>query len=153
MIFNSKPIITQYFAANSSYYRRFNLFGHEGLDLVPQGGDWTIFSWFTGKVMRRYSSNIYGETIIIHEPTHGLSWRLAHFDRIFANEGAIIDLGQQLGVMGDTPTGRDGIGGVMPAHLHINCIPMTEYGIRDFQNNGFKGRVDPLGVLRDKGEL
>lgn len=154
MIFNSKPIITQYFAANPSYYAQYNLFGHEGLDLVPQGGDWTIFSWLSGVVGRKYTSSVYGETLIIYEPSRGLSWRIAHMDRIFADEGALIDLGQQLGVMGDTPKGRAGIGGKpMPPHLHINCIPMKVWDKRDFPHNGFKGRVDPLGVLRDRGEL
>lgn len=153
MIFNSRPIITQYFAANPDYYKQYKLFGHEGIDLVPQGGDWTIFSWLSGVVGRRYTSPVYGETVIIYEARVGLSWRIAHMDRVFVDEGALIDLGQQLGVMGDTPTGRDGISGKMKAHLHINCIPMKVWGKRDFLDNGFKGRVDPLGVLRDRGEL
>ena len=120
---------------------------------MPEGGDWTIFAWMSGVVGRRYTSTVYGETIIIYEPSRGLSWRLAHLDRVFVDEGSLVDHGQQLGMMGDTPTGRDGIGGVMLPHLHINCIPMSKWGIRDFRDNGFKGRVDPLGVLRDRGEL
>lgn len=153
MIFNSPPRITQYFAANPEYYAQFDLFGHEGIDLVPEGGDWTIFAWTHGVVTRRYTSTVYGETVIIYEPTKGLSWRVAHMDRVYADEGAMVGIGQQLGVMGDTPRGRGGIGGIMRAHLHINCIPMNKWETRDFPDNGFKGRVDPLGVLRERGEL
>jgi len=153
MIFKSEPRITQYFAWNPEYYRKFGLFGHEGLDLVPKGKDWTIYSWMHGVVKRVYFSQVYGITCIIYEPKNGLSWRLAHLAECSVKEGQFVEYDTKLGVMGDTPTGRDGIGGKMAAHLHINCIPMKEWDKRDFADNGFKGRVDPLGVLRERGEL
>lgn len=158
MIFNSKPKITQYFAANPQFYAQYDLFGHEGIDLVPTGKEWTVYSWMHGVVMRRYASSVYGETIIIHERKSGLSWRIAHLGKVFVNEGDRVEFDTKLGVMGNTPSGRAGIGGKpMEAHLHINCIPMFEYTTdeskRDFYRNGFKGRVDPLGVLRERGEV
>lgn len=152
MIFNSTPVITQYFAANSIHYKQYGLFGHEGLDLVPSTGDWTVFSWFTGKVTRKYFSTVYGNTVIIVDAYHKFSWRLAHLDSIDVNEGQHVYISTKIGMMGATPTGREGIGGTMPAHLHINCIPMDGED-RRFPNNGFKGRVDPLAVLVDRGEI
>ena len=145
MIFNTRPKITQYFSENSGHYKQFDLFGHEGLDLVPTGPDWSVFSWMKGVVGRKYFSNVYGNTIIIYEPKCGLSWRLAHLDKVFVDEGDYIEYDNPIGVMGDTPTGRAGINGKMAAHLHINCIPMKTWPVYDFPLNGFKGRVDPLG--------
>lgn len=153
MIFKSKPRITQFFGANRKYYSQYNLFGHEGLDLVPTGTEQTIFSWMHGKVMRVYYSEVYGITCILHEKKCGLSWRIAHMKSCQVSEGDFIEYDDIIGIMGDTPTGRDGIDGVMAAHVHINCIPMIEYDKRDYKHNGFKGRVDPLGVLRERGEL
>lgn len=153
MIFSSKPRITQYFGANSDYYSQFHLFGHEGLDLVPTGPDFTIYSWMRGVIGRRYTSDIYGETIIIYESKNALSWRLAHLSKVFVEEGDYIEYDNPIGIMGDTPTGRAGIDGKMKAHLHINCVPMTTWSTKDFELNGFKGRVDPLGVLRERGEI
>jgi len=152
MIFNSKPVITQYFSENSVYYKQFNLFGHEGLDLVPSTGDWTVYSWLTGKVTRKYFSTVYGNTLIIRDQYVDFSWRIAHLDSIEVNEGAYVYLGTKIGMMGATPTGRDGIGGLMKAHLHINCVPMDGEE-RRYPDNGFKGRVDPLGVLIERGEI
>lgn len=153
MIFTSKPRITQYFAANPQYYKQFNLFGHEGIDLVPRGTEWTIYSWIHGIVKRVYFSEVYGVTCIIYEPKNKLSWRIAHMESCQVTEGVFIEYDSIIGIMGDTPSGRDGITGKMKAHVHINCVPMLEWGHRDFQHNGFKGRVDPLGVLRERGEL
>lgn len=153
MIFKSKPRITQHFSANPDYYKQFGLWGHEGLDLVPTDGDWTVFLPFNGIVVRKYFSEVYGNTLIVQEASGDMSWRFAHLDRIYVNEKDVLYDGDPIGVMGDTPTGRDGIGGKMPAHLHINCIPKRPGKDREFPDNGFKGRVDPLGVLWSKGEF
>lgn len=153
MIFTSKPRITQYFAENPKHYKQYNLFGHEGIDLVPTGSEWTIYSWMHGIVKRVYYSEVYGITCIIHEKRCGLSWRIAHMKSCQVKEGDFVEYDSIIGIMGATPTGRVGIGGVMGAHLHINCIPMLLWDKRDYLHNGFKGRVDPLGVLRERGEL
>lgn len=153
MIFKSKPRITQHFSDNSVYYKQFGLWGHEGLDLVPTGDDWTIFLPFDGVVVRKYESTVYGNTLIIQEVGGDMSWRFAHMDSVYVREKDIIHADDPIGTMGATPVGRDGIGGTMPAHLHINCIPQRPGKDREFPNNGFKGRVDPLGVLWSKGEL
>ena len=154
MIFSSKPKITQFFAENPKFYARFDLFGHEGIDLIPTSTEWTIYSWMHGVVGRRYSSSVYGETAIIYESKSGLSWRIAHMEKLFIEEGDYLEFDAIIGFRGATPEGRVGIDGrPMKAHLHINCMPMKTWGTRDFPRNGFKGRVDPLGVLRERGEI
>lgn len=154
MIFKTKPRITQYFSDNPQFYGQWGLWGHEGIDIVPTGQDWTIYSWMDGRVEQVYESQVYGKTIIIHERVRGISWRLAHLERIDVRVHDLVIPGDTLGVMGATPYGRSGIGGLpMAAHLHVNCVPMRRWGQKDFEKNGFKGRVDPLGVLRDRGEL
>ena len=153
MIFKSKPRITQYFSDNPDFYKRFGLWGHEGIDMVPTGSDWTIFAPFNGIITRKYCSEVYGETLIIQQAGKDISWRFAHFNKIYVKERDVVCDGNALGLMGNTPHGREGIGGPMGAHLHINCVPKRPGKEREYPDNGFKGRVDPLGVLWEMGEM
>ncbi len=154
MIFNTFPIITQYFGENPQFYKQWNLFGHEGIDLIPSGDDYGVAVPLGGTVRAAYHSAVYGNTIMVHSMALRMSFRFAHLDYFVVSEGAVLQAGDLIGQMGNSPSGRLGINGKpMGAHLHMNCVPMTEWGKKDFPDNGFKGRVDPLGVLRFLGEL
>ena len=154
MIFSSEPRITQYFAENPDFYKSFGLFGHEGIDLVPTNVDNQVFAFLSGYVTRKYLSRDYGLTVMIHSPALKITYRYAHLSECFVDEGDNIATSQKVGIMGHTPVGRVGIDGQpMRDHLHISVIPEVVVGVKDFPNNGFKGRVDPLGMLRILGEL
>ncbi len=154
MIFASKPVITQFFAENPEFYKQFGLFGHEGIDLVPSGTDKSVHSFIAGTVTEMYHSDVYGNTIILYSPEHRMSFRFAHLEYAMANVGEPVENGTFLGRMGNSPAGREGIDGKpMGEHLHLNCVPEDSPKDRSFPNNGFHGRVDPLGILRFLGEL
>jgi murein DD-endopeptidase MepM/ murein hydrolase activator NlpD len=147
-MFTTEGRITQYFSDNSEFYEQFDLWGHEGLDQVPTGLDWTVLAPFRGRVMSKYVSNVYGNTLIIFNEDLQMSTRIAHLAEVYTQEGLFIGSGAPIGKMGNTPVGRAGIGGKeMAAHVHINMIPMKVYGEKLHPHNGFKGRVDPVAVL------
>ncbi len=154
MIFKNKPIITQYFGENREYYKKFGNNGHEGIDLIPPDDHYAIYAFIGGTVRRAYESMTYGLTAIIHSPALRLSFRYAHMQILNVKEGEVIPAGTIIGMMGNTPDNAVGIDGRrMRAPLHLNCIPMTVFGMPDYPDNGYKGRVDPLGILRFMGEL
>jgi len=154
MIFKSKPIITQYFGENRDYYMKFGNNGHEGIDLIPPDEHYAIYAFVGGTARRVYESVVYGLTIILYSPALRMSFRFAHLSILNVKEGDTVVPGAILGMMGHTPDDAVGIDGrTMRPHLHLNCVPMTIFGLADFRDNGYKGRVDPLGVLRFLGEL
>lgn len=139
-LFATEARITQGFGVNGDYYKQFNLPGHEGLDIVPTGQDWTIFSPFAGEIARAYESEVYGKTVMIFNREYGLSTRLAHLAEIFVKPGQLIKSGHSVGMMGNTGKSHG-------AHLHINMVPMLKWGERVYADNEYRGRIDPLGIL------
>ena len=139
-IFTTPPRITQYYGVNAEYYSQFGNAGHEGLDLVPTGEDWTVLSPFRGTVTRCYESSSYGLCVMIYSPEFEMSTRIAHLSEVYAVEGQFIRDGGMVGRMGNTGNSRG-------AHVHINMIPVHPNGAKKYPDNGYKGRVDPLPVL------
>lgn len=139
-IFESQAKITQYFGVNYQYYSQFGNAGHEGIDLIPTGENWTIFSFFDGTVMDVYESASYGICAIIYAVATSFSYRFAHLSEVFVHASQFIEVGSSIGVMGET-------GNTNGAHLHLNCVPMVSYGAKKHPDNGYKGRVDPLPML------
>jgi len=140
MLFNSKSRITQYFGVNREHYESFNLSGHDGLDIVPIGDDWTINSYTEGTVTQAYVSTSYGNTIKVYSPSLRLTVRYAHLSEFLVKEGDNITIGTPIGIMGNT-------GNSSGAHLHTHIVPSIEYGTKLFIDNGYKGRCDPLPLL------
>jgi len=140
MLFNSRGRITQYFGVNKEHYERFNLEGHDGLDIVPTGDDLTIFSYTDGIVMDAYESSSYGNTIKVFSKSLNLTVRYAHLDSFLVEEGDHITIGMKIGIMGNT-------GNSSGSHLHTHIVPSVEYGVKLFPDNGYKGRCDPLPLL------
>ena len=145
--FLSPARITQYFGENPKYYKKYNLLGHEGLDLVPVDSDWTVVTPIAGKVVRAYFSEVYGNTCIIHNAELSIAVRLAHLNICNVTPGELVPCGKIIGLMGNTPGTPAPDGQAMRAHLHVSVVPVETWPTRLYINNGFKGRVDPLPVL------
>ena len=146
-LFNSETKITQFFGENPQFYSKFGLLGHEGIDVVPTGDDWTVLSPVSGYVKHCYVSKTYGKTVLLKDFIGRFMIRFAHLSEIYVNEGIYYKKGRAIGKMGNTP-GTIGIDGQpMRAHLHINVVPVDKNDNRVYLDNGFKGRIDPLGYL------
>ena len=140
MLFNSKARITQHFGVNKEHYEQFDLEGHDGIDIVPTGDDWTINSYTEGIVMQAYTSSSYGNTVKVFSPSLRLTVRYAHLSSFLVTEGDSVTIGTPIGIMGNT-------GNSTGPHLHSHLVPSFEYGVKLFLDNGYKGRCDPLPLL------
>ena len=141
LLFSVESWVTNYFGPNTAY----ELGYHEGIDLVPiDREEWGLFSPTGGIVKWSGWGDTYGNNLIIWDERVGMSYRFCHLDVTLVKEGAKVNKGDVIGLAGNTgkSNGR---------HLHLNTVPMRVYGVKDFPNNGTKGRVDPLGILRVLG--
>src|SRR3990167_4006363 len=139
--------VTQAFGVNAAYYKQFGLPGHEGIDLVPTGSDWTIISPAEGGVVVRdiddpKQGGAYGNTCTIWYKQLNIALQFCHMSKNYLSLDATVGLGQTIGLMGDT-------GNTQGAHLHLNRFDVDVNGIRLNKNNGYLGGTDPLPFLQE----
>jgi hypothetical protein len=109
-------LITQPFGANPEYYRRWNLPGHDGLDIFAHRGA-KVYSCADGKVSEvvRYDGNPstmpYGNTVRLQH-RDGYQTVYAHLDSVLASVGDVVEAGQVIGHAGST-------GDTAIDHLHL----------------------------------
>jgi len=142
--FNSGFRITQFFGSNASYYKKFGLDGHEGLDLVPLSGDWNIKCIEHGVVIRDIDDPIqgkaYGNYVLVWNEKNKRGWWYCHMVKNMVEHGQFVKRGQILGRMGDT-------GNTSGAHLHLGLRYGTKMKRPINMDNGYMGFVDPLPVV------
>lgn len=144
--FNSKYRITQAFGINKDYYKQFGLIGHEGLDLVPTGTVWDVFSLGDGVVVldddiASATSDPYGKIVTIWHPTLKLATMYCHLASNTVVKGQNVKKGEKIGVMGNS-------GNSTGAHLHLNLFQTDDNGVRLNKDNGYLGGIDPLPFLQ-----
>lgn len=144
-VFSSPFKVTQKFGVNPDYYKQFGLTAHEGLDLVPTGSDWSIFSLpYKGIVVKdidmKEKGGAYGVTTTIWYKEINEAWQYCHMQTNAVYQGQELEPGQYLGQMGAT-------GNTKGAHLHLNRFKVDSNGYRLDKNNGYLGGIDPLPFL------
>jgi len=134
--------VSQRFGSNASYYARYRLRGHNGVDLAaPESSQY--LQWH-GTPVQSVSD---GRAVVVDDPGgYGLyvyvysdkeDWLYAHLCEALVSNNAQVKRGQIIGRVGYTgntePTGARG------THLHWGKRP------KPYQlNNGYRGYVDPL---------
>jgi murein DD-endopeptidase MepM/ murein hydrolase activator NlpD len=132
-------VITQRFGVNKAYYGKFGLEGHEGVDMVPDGPYWGIHAIAPGFIIRdedNERSGTYGTHVRVKD-VNGRVWVYAHMSENVVKLGQIINVGDLLGIMGNT-------GGSLGAHLHLMTYEETATARRINESNGYKGCEDPM---------
>lgn len=149
MIFSKGYRITQKFGERPSYYKQFGFAGHEGLDAVPSVvGDRTIYCIEGGEVLRDVDdpkSGAYGEHVVIWNKENKRAWWYCHLASNTTHLGQVVKAGYVIGVMGGT-------GNTQGDHLHLNLRPTDANKVPTLSNNGYKGFVDPLPVIKNLSE-
>lgn len=149
-IFNSDFKVTQVFKNNPGYYGQFGLAGHEGLDIIPTGSDWTVNAAEDGVVVKDDDiagsplSDPYGKFVTLWHPSIKKATQYAHLTSNVVSLGQQVKRGEKIGTMGTT-------GNSSGAHLHLNLFDVDTNGVRLNVNNGFKGGIDPLPFLNEGG--
>lgn len=144
-LFRSKHRITQEYGVNKDYYSKFGLQGHEGLDLVPTGTDWTVYALEDGTVVKdedNARSGAYGVNCTIWHPSIKKATQYCHMEFNLVEMGMQVKKGQAIGKMGST-------GNSTGAHVHLNLFQTDENGVRQNKDNGFLGGINPLPFLEE----
>lgn len=145
-IFNSQFRITQKFAVNPEYYKQFGLKGHEGLDVVPTGADWTVLCLEDGVIVRDIDDATlgknYGKNVTVWHPSIGKATQYCHLAENFVKMGDRLSKGDPIGKMGST-------GNTSGAHVHLNLFEVDGNGIRLNRENGYFGGIDPQPFLQE----
>jgi len=141
--FRSKFRITQKFGKNPQYYSKFGLKAHEGIDIVPTGTVWAVYSLTDGVVVRDEDnprSGSYGIYVTIWSPKLNKAFQYCHLASNTVKVGDRVLQEQKIGVMGSS-------GNTSGAHLHLNLFETDTNGIRLNRNNGYLGGIDPVPFM------
>ena len=134
--------VSQRFGSNPSYYAKYGLKGHNGVDLAaPRSEDYLDFHGTPvqavedGRAVWVYDEGGYGLYVYIYSAT--CDWLYAHLSEVLVMQNQQVKKGDIIGRVGYTgntePTGAPG------THLHWGKRP------KPYQlNNGYRGYVDPL---------
>ena len=144
-LFRSKHRITQEFGVNKEYYSKFGLIGHEGIDVVPTGTDWTVYALLDGVVVKdedNARSGAYGIYCTIWSPQVSEALQYAHMEFNLVEPGMQVKKGQAIGKMGST-------GNSTGPHVHLNRFKTDENGVRLNRDNGYLGGIDPKERLEE----
>lgn len=131
-IFPGNYRISQYFGQNSSYYKKFGLNGHEGVDWACPIGVKMLNPFDAGIVLRTGWDAIYGYYVVIWDAKQRVAAWFCHLSRIYVAPGQQVKLGFVLGLSGST-------GNVSGPHLHFGFVTTDAYGNRLDRNNGYQG--------------
>jgi murein DD-endopeptidase MepM/ murein hydrolase activator NlpD len=123
--------LTQRFGENPAYYARFDLAGHEGLDIAAVEGD-PVYAAHAGEALAYHAPRSYGTYVQVVGET--LLTLYAHLSRAL-RAGEHVQAGEVIGYAGNTGVSTG-------PHLHFGVCPRP----RDWTNS-YKGWVDPLPYL------
>lgn len=168
--------ITQYFGENPQLYARFNMKGHNGIDVVRPHGE-IMFAIEDGEVVEakdtpegygihlRFISDAKDEQGRYREWTYGHNWKN------LVKQGDKVKAGQAIALMGNTgfvvsgPTPFWRRNPYAGTHLHLGlryvrrtkrgwAYPGSEVRFQVFNHdNGYHGSVDPVPLLIKAGDV
>ena len=145
--FDSDFKVTQEFGVNKKFYSKYGMRGHNGIDIIPVGANWTVKSVFGGKIVRAYFNDSYGWRVAIWNKKMGI-WEchnhLEYIDKSI-KYGEEINPGITIGKMGNS-------GESFGAHNHFQIGKCDANGYLMNENNGYLGYVDPLPYLKKGGQ-
>ncbi|OGJ59215.1 hypothetical protein A3D11_04310 [Candidatus Peribacteria bacterium RIFCSPHIGHO2_02_FULL_49_16] len=133
--------ITQRFGERPEFYARFELRGHNGIDFTGknQGEPVDIFTPYDCQVVEvQKSDQGYGNMVRVETAYFNGKKRqlvFGHLSDISVSEGQFVDLGDKIGVMGNT-----GESSGLHLHLGLRYIDAQESVLH--YDNGYEGYVD-----------
>jgi murein DD-endopeptidase MepM/ murein hydrolase activator NlpD len=168
---------TQWFGENPQLYARFELKGHNGVDIVRPHGE-VMYAIESGTVVNAKDTpdgfGIHIRLISDNKNERGYyhEWTYGHCSRLLVKQGDHVDEGQAIALIGNTGFV---VSGATPfwknnpyagTHLHLGLRevkrPRTggwKYEGSDIRlsvvnsNNGYKGAIDPLPTLWEADDI
>lgn len=159
--------VTQWFSENAALYASMGLAGHNGIDIVRPHGE-HMFAVEDGIILDvKSTADGYGKHFRLVNFETGHEWTYGHCDGIYVKQGQVVRKGQFLATMGNTGfvvSGNTPYWGSNPfagTHVHFGLRELyldkkgwsypgskVKVQIKNY-DNGYKGAIDPLPVLRD----
>lgn len=141
-----RPKITQNFGENPKTYARFNMIGHNGIDLRARVGT-PVYAPSDGKIkVRDDGGEGYGLHVKIRSSFGGREIVLGHLNKVVKKSGGDVFMGELIGYSGNS-------GFSTGPHLHLGfrkLIPargnIFGWSVRDYENSYF-GYINPLPYL------
>lgn len=125
---------------------------HYGIDITASEGT-PVYAAMDGTVRRVDEISGYGKVIMVEHGQGGPVTLYAHLSRQGVTEGQRVQGGQQIGDVGRTTAGSDGVvpswGRTMGAHLHMEVHQSWPPDLR--MGAGRRGIIDPVLWLNDNG--
>lgn len=169
--------ITQWFGENPQLYARFNLAGHNGIDVVRPHGE-VMYAIESGTIVNTKDTpdgfGIHLRLVSDKKNSKGYhhEWTYGHCSRLLVKQGDHVDEGQAIALMGNTGFV---VSGATPfwkynpyagTHLHLGLreVKMPKTGGWTYEgsnvrlsvvnsNNGYKGAIDPIPVLWEAEDM
>jgi murein DD-endopeptidase MepM/ murein hydrolase activator NlpD len=129
--------ISQRYGANPLYYKRFGLWGHEGVDWATPVGVRVINPFNRGQILRAAWDSAYGWHVVIWDPVQLCAVWYCHLSRIDVRVGQTIGRAVQVGLTGNT-------GNSSGPHLHVNFVETDRAANRLNRYNGYQGFLNIL---------
>jgi len=137
--------LTQAYGVNPSYYSKFNLLWHEGLDLGdlndPQAWVRAVHDGIVIQDHDNHAGRNYGNTVVVWDDKQLCATYYCHLKENYVKKGQRVNAGDRLGLMGAT-------GNVTGKHLHFNFVITDANGNRKYntkaQNWGYLDPQHPL---------
>lgn len=163
--------VTQWFAENPEIYKLWGMKAHNGIDIVGPWGSplYAIEDCIAVEVNddpKGFGKHVRLRSKKMHDGAYR-EWTYGHMAEIHVSLGEEVKAGQQIGTMGNTGFV---ISGSTPfwkhnpyagTHLHLGLRLLEpaekgwkyrgdtiKYNVRNYEN-GFKGAIDPIIVLRE----
>ena len=134
-------IVSQFFGEGVNYYKEvFDMVGHNGLDYaIPVG---TKLLDPLKLIIMDVVDKSWGYGLhIIAEDAHGNRFIFAHLSEVFVKKDEIVTPGFVIALTGNS-------GNSTGPHLHFDITPKDSN-----DNNGFRGRVDPLLFIEPENSM
>jgi peptidoglycan LD-endopeptidase LytH len=112
---------------------------HQGWDFYAEEGTY-CYSVARGKVVFADDRGALGNLLVISIGDTGYYAAYAHMSRIDLNVGDTVELGQLVGLTGNTGNASTMVGENQHLHLEIRDKPLTGLGL--------EGRISPLKVFK-----
>lgn len=137
-IFIGNYPLSQRFGVRKWYYwPKFRWRGHNGLDFSMKPGAQLIACVSGTVIISRNDPKGWGEYCYVWDKTQNALVIYAHMSKRQVSEGQYIQIGQRIGLSGNT-------GNSTGAHLHFGVYRCNDFGIKINTLNGYGGAIDPL---------
>lgn len=136
-LFEGDYPLSQYYGANPTYYKKFGLAGHEGVDWATPVGVKLLNPFAAGTILRAAWDPTYGYYVVIWDAAQKCAVWDCHLSKLSVKAGQRLARYAVVGLTGKS-------GNVTGPHLHANFVETDANANRLNMKNGYQGFINLL---------